>query len=213
MPVRMLNVAQQTVTLDAGTVVGLYTAVDENAITNPSVELPDVDQICTLVDTELKVPDHLEDLWKETSAGLSETEQEAVARLLIKYQDVFSKDDFDIGRTKLVKHSIYTGTSAPIKQRPRRAPGMNRSEINKQVKDLLERNLIEPPSSPWASPVVLVAKKDGSKRLCIDYRKLNDLTRKDSYPVSDIEDSLNALAGAKWFSTLDLASALMALAS
>ena len=98
MPVRMLNVAQQTVTLDAGTVVGLYTAVDENAITNPSVELPDVDQICTLVDTELKVPDHLEDLWKETSAGLSETEQEAVARLLIKYQDVFSKDDFDIGR-------------------------------------------------------------------------------------------------------------------
>ena len=117
-----------------------------------------------------------------------------------------NKVDYDIGKTSLVKHGIDTGTSVPIKQRPRRAPGATRDDINKQVKELLEKKLIEPSSSPWASPVVLVSKKDGTKSFCIDYRKLNDVTRKDSYPVPNIEDSLNALAGAKWFSSLDLAS-------
>ena len=72
--------------------------------------------------------------------------------------------------------------------------------------EMQERDVIKPSSSPWASPIVLVWKKDRSTRFCVDYRKLNSITRKDAYPLPRIDDTLSTLAGARWFSTLDLVS-------
>ena len=69
---------------------------------------------------------------------------------------------------------------------------------------MLQRDVIQPPSSPWVSGVVIISKKDGTKRSCVDYRKLNDVTVKDSYPIPRIDDSLEQLAGAQWFSCLDV---------
>ena len=93
-----------------------------------------------------------------------------------------------------------------VRQPSRRHPAGQREEIDRQLSDMLSKGLVEPVSSPWSSNVVLVTKKDGTKRFCIDYRQLNQVTVKDAYPLPRIDDTLDALSGAKWFSTLDLAS-------
>ena len=84
------------------------------------------------------------------------------------------------------------------------APDHLNSEIDKQIDEMLDRNVIQPSASPWASGIVMVSKKDGTKQFCIDYRKLNDVTVKDSYPIPCIDDALEQLSGAQWFSCLDL---------
>ena len=83
-------------------------------------------------------------------------------------------------------------------------PPFRREQARKLIEDMLKHEIVQPSSSPWASPVVIATKKDGSLRFCVDYRKLNSITRKDAYPLPRIDDSLDALNGSKWFSTLDL---------
>jgi len=111
-----------------------------------------------------------------------------------------------LGRTNVVKHRIDTGDERPVKQPPRRLPLAKREEAEQEVQRMLDHNIIEPSQSAWSSPVVLVTKSDGSLRFCIDYRRLNSITRKDSYPLPRIQGSLEALGGAQCFSSRDLAS-------
>ena len=79
-------------------------------------------------------------------------------------------------------------------------------EADKQIDEMLKKDVIQPSVSPWASAIVMVKKKDGSTRFCVDYRKLNDITVKDAYPLPRIDDSLDQLSGAEWFSCVDLNS-------
>lgn len=125
--------------------------------------------------------------------------------LISKYSDVFSVDDYDYGRIDLVKHTIRTGDAQPIRQRAYRTSPHIRAEIDRQVQQLLSHDVIEESCSSWASPVILVKKRDGSYRFCIDFRKL-EVTVKDSYPLPRASDALDSLAGARWFSTMDLSS-------
>ena len=106
-------------------------------------------------------------------------------------------------QTDRIKHEINTGDAAPIKSKCRPIPYALKSKVKDLLQSYLDQGLIENSSSPWASPIVLVKKKDGSIRLCIDYRKLNSVTKKDSYPLPNIEQTILTLQNKKIFSTLD----------
>ena len=138
---------------------------------------------------------------------LTSQQRMEASEFLKRYEDDFSKSDYDLGRTGLVKHIIDTRENRPFKQQLRRQPMAHLPVIDQHVPDMLERGIIEPSSSPWASNVVLVRKADNSLRFCVDYRHLNAFTVKDSYPLPRIDTCFDALGGAKYFSTLDLQSA------
>jgi hypothetical protein len=139
-------------------------------------------------------------------ANLTPDEHKRVLDLLIQNKDVFSQSRYDIGLTHVIQHKINTGNAAAIKQEPRRIPIAQRKEVEDEIDKMLDNNVIVPSHSPWANPIVVVRKKDNSIRLCIDYRKLNQVTVKDSYPLPRIDYSLDALRGNSWFNTLDLVS-------
>ncbi|UYV70790.1 K02A2.6-like [Cordylochernes scorpioides] len=149
---------------------------------------------------------HLQELLEGTREGLNWIQQKKLEHLLCQYEDVFATSPKDVGRTNVTQHRIDTGGATPVKQLPRRLPMTRRDEVAKLIEEMAEQDVIEPSSSPWASPVVLVKKKDGSTRFCVDYRRLNDLTKKDSYPLPRIDATLDTLSGSQWFSTLDLKS-------
>ena len=123
--------------------------------------------------------------------------------LLIEYADIFSTDPIPLGTTHLAKHYIETGDALPICQRPYRVSPAERREIARICDDLLDKDMIEFSHSPWSSPIVLVPKKDGKLRFCVDYRKLNAVSKKDRYPLPRIDDALDRLKGSSVFSTLD----------
>lgn len=130
----------------------------------------------------------------------------ALRGLLASYQDVFDLCDRPLGQTTVVKHRINTGDANPVHRRPYRVSSTERHVIQQEVDKMLARDIIEPSSSPWASPVVLVRKKDNSWRFCVDYRNLNKVTKKDVYPLPRIDDALDCLSGANYFSSIDLRS-------
>lgn len=103
-------------------------------------------------------------------------------------------------------HEINTADHQPVRQPHRRKPFSLRGKLTQLIDEMLDQGVIVPSSSPWASPIVLLAKRDGSMRFCVDYCKLNAITKLDVYPLPRIDDSLDLLANTKFFTTLDLAS-------
>ena len=135
---------------------------------------------------------------------LSPTQQQQLKGLFQVFSDIVSQEEDDLGCTPLLKHTIETD-GPPLRQ-PYRSqnPSVQREEMA-QVQQVLSNSIICPSNSPWASPVVMV-KKDGSLRFCVDFRQLNAATMKDAHPIPRIDDLLDTLHGARWFSTLDLKS-------
>lgn len=117
---------------------------------------------------------------------------------------MFALHDGDFGRTHLVKCKIDVGDVPPIRQLSRRIPISRIDEVHNLVKDMYKTGVIEPSTSPWASAIVLVKKKNGSTRFYVDDRRLNVVTKKDPHPLLRIDDTLDAVGNSKWFSTLDL---------
>lgn len=134
---------------------------------------------------------------------LSSQETSAAKSLLCKYSDAFSLFDGDVGCANVIQHEIPLMDDIPVRQRYRRLPPSQFSLVKTHIQELLQQGIVRASCSPYASPIVVVQKKGGDIRLCVDYRQLNAKTRKDAYPLPRIEESLDALSGAKWFSTLD----------
>ena len=210
-PVRVMNVSSQPRTIPAGTVVSNL---------EPS-SADNVDPVCRTTTgrdgtTFVKqpygrplrdgVPDFIQVLIDGVHDATPESAVAELRELLLRNRDVFSASETDIGVTNIVAHHIDTGQAKPVRQQLRRFPPAHVEAISAHVDSRLKQNVIEPATSPWASNVVLVRKKDGSFRCCIDYRQLNSVTTKDAYPLPRIDSCLDAMSEAKWFSTIDLKS-------
>ena len=141
-------------------------------------------------------------------AGWDENLATKVKNLLMEYHDLFSLEKSEIGQTKTVKHTIVLKDpdTTPFKERFHRILPPQVEEVIEHLKLTLEVGAIRPSNSPWCNAVVLVRKKNGSLRFCINFRKLNSLTRKDSHPLPQIGETLNSLVGSAIYSTFDLAS-------
>ena len=146
-------------------------------------------------ETTSELPKELEDLMNKIEVEVDHEEKSQIRQLIRNHQDVFSLPSQPLGRTELVKHDIVTPSQAPIKQ-PVRRPPFHLKCMADEVQKMLRDDIIETSNSPWASPVILVEKKDGSIRYCIDYRRLNAVTQKESYQLLRIDDSLDAVGKA-----------------
>ena len=113
------------------------------------------------------------DMVNQLGSHVSTSQQQQLFELLLDFADIFSAFPSDLGYTAKLQHHIDTGNSTPIRQPLRRIPPARRQQTHQLLQEMLENNIIQPSSSPWASPIVLVQKKDGSLRFCVDYRKLN----------------------------------------
>ena len=198
-PVLVSNFSQETVMVEPFSEVGMIAQVSP-------IQLVMDKPLHASYDPSM-LPYHLHDMLNLTSENLDNVQRGQLANTLLQFTDLFPVPGSALtGHTDAVEHSIDTGTTTPIRCAPRR---MSPQKIKKEetcVTEMLTGGQIEPSDSPWSAPVVLVTKKDSGTRFCVDYRRLNLATVKDAYPLPRIDDTLDMLAGKRWFSTLDLAS-------
>ena len=134
----------------------------------------------------------------------SEDDKNAAIEMIKRNANVFSRNDMDMGRTNLVKHHIELTDPIPFKESYRRIPPQMYDEVKTHIQEMLDLGAIRHSNSPWSSAIVLVRKKDGRLRFCIDLRKLNNRTVKDAYSLPRIEPLLDTFLGSTIFTTLDL---------
>jgi len=138
----------------------------------------------------------------------NEQQRQTLIDTLYEHRESFSLHG-ELGFTTTVTHSILTGDAAPIRQAPRRMALFAAGEAGKCMKEMKDGGFIQPctAESEWASPIVLVRKKNDSWRFCVDFRKLNSVTKKSSHPLPRIEDTIDGLTGFEFFHLLDIRSA------
>lgn len=202
--VQVLNVTEEAIVIRPGTRIGKVQTVDRKVANTVDVEVR-----CNNIVISCDMQDRTEpakcpvDL---SEACASKEEKARLEELILKNKDMFFQDDDDLGHTTREQHRIRLKDDEPVTAAFRRIPPSQFQEVKEHIQGLLDKNIIHRSNSPYASPVVIVWKKDGSIRLCVDYRKLNAKTKMDAWPLPRIDDSLDALGGSSWFSTLDLAS-------
>lgn len=171
-----------------------YERVDDDDVPMMSVEITKLQQIA------------LPDIKNQFNPNLSIHEQDTLLKLINNYRDCFATNLTEVGKTNVTKMTITLSDDTPVTYRPYRMPFSEREVVRGIVRDLMQNDIIRESNSPYSSPVLLVKKKTGEFRMCIDYRALNRKTVKDKYPLPRMDDLLDSLNGSKYFTTLDLAS-------
>ena len=141
-----------------------------------------------LIDNKTKQVNELLKILDWSNDKLNDDEINEFKHLINKYSNLFKSNDDNLSQTTLISHRIPTGNSKPINTVPYRTNPTAKSRVDKIVQEHLKKNFIRPSNSPWASPIVLASKKDGSIRFCIDYRKLNEKTVTQNWPIPRILD-------------------------
>ncbi|KAJ8009558.1 hypothetical protein DPEC_G00090130 [Dallia pectoralis] len=209
-PVQVVNFSQEDVWLAPRTRLGVVSPVD-SVKSNGKCEVKfqrisaSVEQV-SVVEKDLQTSSQLPSVVDRLDIGGTKEQQAELRAVLEKYTDDFAAEDEDLGYTDKVKHAIHLIDDAPVTLPYRRIPPTQYQEVKEHISKLVRKGVVQESSSSYASPVVIVRKTDGSIRLCVDYRKLNQKTRKDAFPLPRIDESFDALQGANFFSTIDLAS-------
>ena len=191
--VRVCNVSRRPIRLHKGQSISVLQSV--NVASAP----------CNSDATKSDAEQQRRSVAENVDPAVPEAAKEQLSQLIESYQDVFSYSEYDLGSTDIVQHEIST-TAPPFRQPLRPQPRARLPVVDNLLSDMQAQGIIEPCQSEWASNIVLVTKRDGSIRFCVDYRKLNLITQKDVYPLPRIDTCLDTLSGAVWFSTFDLRS-------
>lgn len=191
-PLVLRNTTSHSITLPSKSVIGIVSAAQSVIPLNSS-------QAVSQMPSE-KLAFDLHD------SPISEEWKRRITDKLNSIPEIFAVDELSFGHTAAVKHHIRLQDQTPFKERSRPIHPSDREAVKQHLRELLDAGIIRESESPFASPVVLVRKKNGKIRLCIDYRKLNTRTIKDAYALPNIEEAFSALCGAKWFSVMDLKS-------
>lgn len=184
------NESQKETTLPAGTVLAQVFLVDSAIEPPKSTQTKSIDP----------------ELFNFGDSPIPEDWKVRLANKLSNRADVFSLEEWDVGLAKGVTHHIRLRDSRPFRERSRRIAPADIEDVRRHLQELLAAGIIKESRSPYASPIVIVRKRNGKVRMCIDYRLLNSRTIPDQYTMPRIDDALDCLTGSKWFSVLDLRS-------
>lgn len=208
-PVRVMNLSDEDVWLRPRTRLGVLTHIDSvESEEQYKVQFQRISATTEQVSIDQRhdATTDVQSIIDKLTVGGTPEQKSQLSVLLEKYSFVFATEDEDLGYADKVQHEIHLTDDVPVTQPYRRIPPTQYSEVREHIGKLLKKGIIRESSSAYASPIVLVRKSDGSLRLCVDYRKLNAKTRRDAFPLPRIDESFDALRGAKFFSTIDLAS-------
>ena len=201
--VQFTNTSMEAVTLQAETIVG---TIEQGEERDGAIWEADEFSSCHI---HIANKNEQTNWLEQIEIGNTDTpveEKNRIIELIKKYDTCFSKEENDMGRTDIIQHKIELTGDKPKRCGVRPLNPAMREVLKKELDGLIEKDFIQPSHSPYASPVVMVKKKDGSIRFTCDFRKLNEVTLRDSYPLPRINEVLDTLSGAKIFSTLDLRS-------
>ena len=203
--VRVVNLTNTSMTLRNRTPIAALHAVEVERTDRVSVEVRAQELVVGPPDQPSPTVSPAVEAKVQACSGSPE-QKERLLHILARFPNAISVGDLDLGFTDGEQHHLRTTDDMPVAQCHRPISPRDFQDVRTHIQELLAKGIIQPSHSPYAAPVVVVRKKSGAVRLCIDYRGLNRKTIKDSYPLPRIEETFHALTGAKFFSSLDLAS-------